>query len=281
MNNKGWRKDPRDERDYLYKRYGAVLTPDEVNLSAILPPAIYQDGMGACVGCAVRSNICATAKSLSAYQEDYSWMWNWALARLKEGTLSKNVGVYPRDMFDELLNNGCLYDQYWPFSGKFDPSEPSASQISKALKYSKFAYYRVTDGLNGILESLAESETNLKAGKPAWVICFGSPWPDKWGDPGNEGILPEITLDDFNAEIGHETILFGYDKANKYLYGMNSWGENWARKGCYSMPFQAIDLFKKKGGYDAMYLTFEAEAIPVKQSWLEIIWNFIMSLFKK
>ena len=97
-------------------------------------------------------------------QMDYSWLWPWNGARFIEGTLAQNVGVYPRDAFQWLTDHGCLSDQYWPFSGKFDASAPSIERMAQAIKYPNFAYFRVGDGAQGIMESLAESQAALQGG---------------------------------------------------------------------------------------------------------------------
>jgi hypothetical protein len=262
MTHIGWLKDKYDSRDYPYKpyRFGAAQVPDVVDLSALLASRLDQDGMNGCVGAALRTAICATLKSQSAFQEDQSWIWPWKGARYKEGTLSQNVGVQPRDAFDWLVEQGCLPNQDLPFSGQFDASAPSSLQMAEAVKYPGFNYYRVGDGAAGIMESLAESLASLQSGGPAWLVCLGSPWPDKW-DSAPDGILANITQDD-SMPNGHEYIVHGYDRPNGRLMMANSWGLGWAKNGLASMPMSALDVFKAKGGYDAQYLSFKATPAP-------------------
>jgi hypothetical protein len=54
----------------------------------------------------------------------------------------------------------------------------------------------------------------------------------------------------------------GYDQAKGLFYGQNSWGAAWGASGRFYMPFQAIDVFKQMGGYDAHYLKFTPVAPP-------------------
>jgi hypothetical protein len=235
---------------------------DVVDLSALLASRLDQDGQNGCVGAAIRTGLCATLKSLKAYAEDESWLWPWLGARFKEGTCGKNVGVYPRDAFDWLVEQGCLYDRYLHFSGQFDATPPSSQQMAEAIKYANFVYFRVGDGAQGIMESLAESQAAWQAGEPAWLVCLGGPWPDKFNNPV-DGVLPDIAINDGQPSDGHEYIIYGYDKPNAKLYMCNSWGNGWGKDGTALLPFRALDVFKAWGGYDAQYITFNADPIPV------------------
>jgi hypothetical protein len=262
MKMTGWKKDIWNAQDYPYKpyRYGVTQVPDAVNLSSLLPSRLDQDGMNGCVGAALRTAINVTLNSQKAYVSDESWIWNWNGARALEGTLSQNVGVYPRDALTWLSDNGCLPEPDWPFLGKFDASAPTSERMALAIKYDDFAYYRVGDGPEGIMQSLAESKASLDAGGPAWVICLGNPWPTKWYEaPG--GVLPEISVND-DMPTGHEVVIYGYNKPLNRFYIANSWGTVWGVDGLASFPFSALDIFKAHGGYDSQYLVFNASAIP-------------------
>jgi len=50
--------------------------------------------------------------------------------------------------------------------------------------------------------------------------------------------------------------LYGYDRIQGIFYGTNSWGTGWGDHGRYIMPFEAIEVFKNRGGYDAHYIMF-------------------------
>jgi len=258
----GWKKDKYDPRDYLHKPAVPKL-PNVVDLSQIRAAVRQQGGMNSCVGHGVRGISCAVAMSLGCYTEDYSPQYIWNGARFIEGTLSQNVGVFPKDALDWTVMHGLLYEHLWPYSPNvLDMATPSTERQNQAIKYPELAYFRVVDGINGILSALADSLASVQAGGVGWLVAIGCPWPALWMDPGQSGILSLINTGDVLAG-GHETFLWGYDASRELLYGENSWDIIWGDKGMYYMPFSAIGVFKAWGGYDAHYITFKkVEPVP-------------------
>jgi hypothetical protein len=251
----GWAKDKYDSRDYLHLPR-LVRVPAAVDLSQLRSSVRQQGNVGSCVGQAIRGIGCAVAISLAAFAEDYSPTWIYNGARFIEGTLAMDWGCYPKDALDWVLGHGLLYERYWPYDpSKLDMSAPSSERQAQAIQYPDFAYYRCVDGVDGICSALADSWASIQVGGPGWLVAIGAPWFALWMNPGSSGILSEVNSNDAIAG-GHETFLFGYDQGKGLLYGQNSWGTNWGNGGCFAMPFQAIEVFKQLGGYDAHYLRF-------------------------
>jgi hypothetical protein len=260
----GWKKDKYDGRDWLH-RPKLVKVPPFFSNFALLPDVRNQGHVGACVGFGLGANLCGVANSLSAFTEWYSPTWIYNGARFIEGTLPFDVGCEPGDALDWLLNHGCLLEHFWPYdSNKLDTSVPSSAREQEAIKYANFAYWRVDNGVDGIMSALADGH----------LVSIGTPWFQKWMEaPG--GILAEVTPSDAVAG-GHETCLYGYDTAKKVVLGMNSWGTGWGDKGFYTMPMSAFAVFKALGGYDAHYITFDATPAPTpeKKCWLkQLFWR--------
>lgn len=240
----GWKKDPRDERDYLHLTMEAVpVLPESVNLYSYLPEVRNQGSSGSCVGHGIGANITATYKQQKGDPEWESPAWIYNLGRMKTGRLAYDEGTYPRDALDQLLKFGLLKEHWWPYKG-FDSKGPDSKQMDAAVRWADFAYFRCVDGIDGILSALAEGR----------VVSIGAPWFTKWNNPKN-GILPAITDDDIPSG-GHETCLYGFSQSTQLLLGMNSWGKGYGNNGFYQMPFSVIPVFKKFGGYDAHYVTF-------------------------
>jgi hypothetical protein len=249
-NMTGWKKDKYDRRDFMYG-VRAGVPPTSVDLSNLLPAVRNQESMNACVGFGIGANLCGMAKEKGIFTEWYSPQWIWNGARFVEGTLAENVGVYPRDALDWLLNSGCLLESFWPFSGTtLDKSAPSSARMNQAIKYRNFAYYRVGDGVDGLRSALAEGH----------LVSIGCPWPTKWFDPVS-GAEAEVTADD-ELSGGHETLVYSYNDEFQRFYSLNSWGDSWGDKGKFSWPYSALAVFKAWGGYDAHYMTFDAEPVP-------------------
>ena len=88
------------------------------------------------------------------------------------------------------------------------------------------------------------------------LVSIGTPWYSKWMNPGRDGALPPISVND-RPDGGHETVLYGYDLAREVFFGMNSWGNEWGANGRFLMPFQAFSVFTSHGGYDAHVIEVE------------------------
>ena len=248
----GWRKDVYDSRDYLHKVAVASI-PDKVVLDQYLPEVRNQGLVGSCVGFGIGANLTARAKMRGDYIEWFSPTWIYNGARYIEGTLSEDMGCYPRDALDWLLEKGCLLEHFWPYNPLLlDQKAPPSSLEPEAAKTPLLAYYRVVDSAEGICSAIASG----------FYVSIGTPWFKKWMNPmpswrclwkNVPGILPEVTaLDELIG--GHETCLYGYDKAAKLFHGINSWGSTWGDRGLFYMPFSAIEVFKELGGYDAHYI---------------------------
>jgi hypothetical protein len=246
-------KDRWDDRDYPHI-IGAEPAPDAYDLSPFMPTIRNQYRMNSCVAFTARNLLCALAKALGIDFDDYSpqWFWNWA--RAIEGTLNQNVGVYPRDLFQAMVDQKLLFESDWPYEGSnLDMAAPSSERQSKAFSYPELAYYRVTGGVEGIMSAISSGH----------ILSFCGPWAGKWFDnPGVEGILPPVTVNDFGA-MGHATTAYRYDKNKAYLYLANSWGTDWAASGYFIMPFEYLELLKKLGGYDCYYLNFKSPVGPI------------------
>jgi hypothetical protein len=236
----GWKKDKFDQRDYLHRVVGIEIIPDHAILDKI-PNVRDQGNEGSCVGFGVGANLTYWALKLGIYTEWFSPTWIYNGARFIEGSLTQDAGCEPGDALDWLKKMGCLLEHFWPYKDVLDKQAPPSSLNPEAAKYPLIAYYRVTGDANGICSAIAAGN----------VVSIGTPWFDKWMD--TSGDLPVVNEDDSTAG-GHETYLYGYDKAIQKFYGSNSWGTEWGIKGRYLMPFGAFPVFKKLGGYDAHYI---------------------------
>lgn len=242
----GWKKDKFDRRDYLH-RPKLKVPPSWVDLGNLLPEVRNQGSVGSCVGFGIGANVGSVAKALSIFTEWYSPTWIYNGARFMEGTLPFDIGCYPKDALDWLVKMGCLLEHFWPYNpNKLDMAPPSTTRIKQAIKYGNFQYFRIDNGVDGIMSALADGH----------LVSIGTPWFDTWMNPTG-GVLDNVSEDDPVAG-GHETILYGYDSTIKLFMGQNSWGKSWAAEGKFSMPYQAFDVFKQLGGYDAHYVTFNA-----------------------
>lgn len=272
----GWRKDRYDKRDFLYKATFKEI-PDEVILTGYFPEVRDQGQVGSCVGFGIGANLVARAKRLGVYTEWFSPTWIYNGARFIEGMLSWDIGCQPRDAFHWLYQKGCLLEHFWPYNpAKVDTTAPPSHLEPEAAKNPLLSYFRIVDGVTGICEVIAKEQG----------VSIGTPWFEKWRTPGKDGILAEVNSSDAIAG-GHETCILGYSKSKGLVYGMNSWSKDWGANGFYKMPFQAFDVFKQLGGYDAHYIGLTAAPEEVEESTCTFsqgvakVLNWIWKLFGK
>jgi len=245
----GWKKDPRDMRDYLHRPTTAVI-PDVFLMHILLPSVRDQGNLGSCTGFGIGGNLTCTAKMYGQYSEWFSPTWIYNGGRKIAGDLLVDSGCYPRDNFEFIRQYGCLLEHFKPYRDTLDKTDPITWGLNEeAAKWPIIEYFRVVDGIDYICNALFEGN----------FISLGSPWYESWCEVGSDGVLPE----DYSFIAGgHATFLYGYDKKKKVFHGQNSWGSSWGNGGLFEMPFSAIEQFKKDGGYDAHYPVVRWVDIP-------------------
>ncbi len=244
----GWLKDKYNPVAKMHKP--AMKTyPDYFSLDIYLPSIRNQGGTSSCVGFGVGGTLGTVSKKQGCFKEWDSPNWIYNGARYLEGWLARDCGCYPEDAMRWVLDMGRLWESDWPFVGFTSETPTSDGRGAKAFKNAGFDYVRVADGVEGLISALAE-------GNP---VNIGTPWPNSWGSY-KDGILPEI---DKNADLagGHDTFLYGFDRAANVFFGQNSWGTSWGENGRYKMPMSCFSVFKQMGGYDAHYFSFSCEPI--------------------
>jgi hypothetical protein len=253
----GWLKDPYNP---LSKMVGVTKAlPPFVSLENYIPNAIQPDwpygqgAIGSCVAFGQGGIFSTTAKQLGIYTEPFSRTWLYNGFRYLMGWLDRDSGAYPDKMFEWVLTNGLLLEQYWRYDySKLDMTVPNTLHMSRAVKYKNMQVFRVVDGADGIMSAISEGH----------AVSFCCPWPKSWTYYPPAGVLPEITVD-APLYTGHNIFIYGYDQPNGKFLIQNSWGKNWGVNGRALMPIAAVQTFKQMGGYDAHYVTFEALPIVV------------------
>lgn len=259
----GWKKDKRDERDYIHKASAEPLKtiPAEFSLEDFLPAVRDQGNLGSCTGFGIGGPFTGTAKLLDVCSEWFSPMWIYNGGRKEYGDLSYDDGAFPRDCYEFLTKYGCLLEHFRPYHDVLDPTDPLGWTLDgelvapEARKFPVTSYYRITGGALNICDAIAEGR----------FVSLGVPWYSSWMQVGYDGVLPE----EYGAVVGgHEVFLYGYDLVAEVFFGQNSWGKSWGHDGRFTMPFSAIDAFLRDGGYDAHYFDVmweevEPEPLPI------------------
>ena len=242
----GWIKDKRNEQDYLLTAKKPVEIKEKSNLEYALPYIRDQGNQGACVGFGIGGILTGRAIQKNVYTEWASPRWIYYGGRCLGGYVNQDCGTEPRLALEWLIKFGCLLESAWRYQERFDPIPPPNKLFSEAKKRPLFSYSRVVDSPDG--NSVDAICTALSEDK---LVAIGSPWFNKW--MATDGTLKKPYCWD-SIGGGHETFLYGHDYSTEYFNGVNSWGTDWGDKGRFLMPFSAIKMFKKRGGYDAHVL---------------------------
>jgi hypothetical protein len=265
MRPMGWKKDKFDEKDREHMRIHPVgVLPEIVDMKEFTPPVRDQGGVSSCTGHGIGGIVTAHAIKLGVVTDEWfspTWIYNGA--RFIEGNLANDDGAYPRDAFEWIRLKGCLPERFWPYDPEHvDKKAPPSSLDPEAKRWPVIMYYRVAGGVPALCDALAQGN----------FIAIGAPWYDLWNDPFPSGTL-QVPTDSSEVQGGHETFMYGYDRTLNAFLCQNSWGVGWGKGGRFTMPFAAIDRFKRDGGYDAYYMKVEWQfGKPREDSGRMVLW---------
>ena len=251
----GWIKDKFNVNAVYHEPVVKVL-PASTNNRKYFSAVKNQDGVGACGGFAWSEHLETICNQLGQPVSRFSENWIYNGARYLEGTLLKDAGLANDDAITWLTQHGFLLYQYWAFADVLDTAAPSSLRESDANIYPSLQSFRVDNGVDGIKSAMADGHT----------IVLGCPWFSEWENYSG-GVLPIPTAT--SAIVGgHDTLWGDYDDSMQAFYCQNSWDVTWGIKGHFWVPYQAINVFKALGGYDAHFVTFDklpVTPIPVKK----------------
>jgi len=267
----GWIKDKYNPKAIYHEPITRILPPS-TNNRIHLPPVKNQDGVGACGGFAWSEHLETVCNQIGQPVSRFSENWIYNGARYLEGTLQQDAGLANDDAITWLTIHGFLLYPYWPFKDELDKSAPSSLRQSEADKYPDLQSFRVDNGVDGLRTAMADRHT----------MVLGCPWFEEW-EQYSGGVLPIPTINSMVVG-GHDTEWADYDDTIHAFYCQNSWNTTWGEKGHFWVPYEAIDMFKAKGGYDAQYFTFSplvtpppVPPVPVKKCWLVNLFKIDMT----
>lgn len=222
--------------DYIYRSDSLKAIRPYVDLRSFDTMIEDQQTLSSCSGTAITSAYELSVKIL--YPEQYvelSDLFIYYNARLEEGTVDKDDGIFLKTGMQVLKKYGVCTEDLWPYRlDKWDdlPSDTAYQDAKKRTisKYQKLlSTYYMTEVLND--------------NKP---FVFGMHIYDSFLQLDNRVSTVSFPSRKEKSLGGHAMCMVGYDLDNKLFLAKNSFGSNWGMGGYCWIPFDYI----KMEGYD-------------------------------
>jgi len=246
-----FKKDPKDNRDFLFKNHGRFklvnessepkkLLPKKIDHSKNMSPIKDQGELGSCVSFAT-----AAMKEWQEQQElseeigdpklftkgifyDFSESWIYWNAK-KLDPWPNEEGTSIRYAMKVLQKIGVPSEKAWPYSDN-DYGKPK----KWAKKVARFAAIKSYWKINNLLEL---KTALVKGPVPIGIECF-----DEIFTVGSNGIV-HYPRNPRNPQGGHAICTVGFDDRKRFIKFKNSWSVDWGKDGYGYLPYKYIQDF--------------------------------------
>lgn len=240
-----WRETPEPTR-FGASRSGAVS--DGVTHEDKLEGIHNQGDSNSCVGQSFSQAIQLTLtlkQGKLAPKPSARWIWN--MTRLREGTLTENVGIFPTNALRILKGLGYPTEKHYPFE-----HNAAAWHDKPGEEVSRNAYdQRTVRGYRVVKETGAKRVAELSAGlDDNQIIVFGQ----DVGQVFCDHVGPEplgVPVDEIVGKHMMAIVGFRKRKSGTMFRVLNSWGEDWGDGGLWWAKEEVI-LWKNSTDFIAV-----------------------------
>jgi C1A family cysteine protease len=229
----GWNPDLPDIRDHLFAAASEVLTelPPKVDLRPECPPIYNQGELGSCTANAIGGAL--QFDQLKQHQRDFvpSRLLIYYCEREVEGTIDEDSGAMIRDGIKCVNRDGAPPEDDWPYEIEKFRDKPPEKAYDEAELHQALTYKRIPRTLNQMKGCLA-------AGYP-FVFGFRVYESFRSDEVAKTGEAPMPKADE-QALGGHAVLAVGYDDEIERFLVRNSWGEEWAQEGYFTLPYSYL-----------------------------------------
>ena len=235
------RKSSLSDEDLIYRSDNSKSLRPIVDLREWDTIIENQGSLGSCTGTALTSAYELMVRQ--SYPEQYvelSDLFIYYNARVEEGEIYKDDGIYIKDGLKVLQKYGVCAETFWPYViEKWDdkPSDAAYEDAKKRIisKYQKLiSTYYITEVLND--------------NKP---IVFGMEIFDSFMDLNDRISTVPFPSRKEKSLGGHAMCMVGYDLEKRLFLAKNSFGSDWGMEGYCWVPFDYL----RQEGYD--FWTFD------------------------
>lgn len=222
--------------------------PERVSLEKYCPKRLNQGGQGSCVGWAssyaARTILYAreTGENPNNVRFSPSFLYN-------QIALPGCQGSYIIRAMENMQGGGALPFKEFAYNERECSSRPNGSQQRKAQNYKIKGFNRITQNGSNYKTNPLGVKQHLAQGSPVVIgMMVGGSFMQSM--EGKDAWRP--TKNDYNMRNfgGHAMCVIGYDD---YKFGneggfqiMNSWGENWGKKGIFWVSYSDFDYFTRE-----------------------------------
>jgi C1A family cysteine protease len=231
------RKSPSEESDLIYKSDNTKCIQEIADLRQWDTLVENQGTLSACSGSAITSAYELMVKQLYPEQSvELSDLFVYYNARLNEGTVNQDVGIYVKTGMNVLKEYGVCSEDLWTYNLEMWDDKPPDIAYEDAEKRKILQYQKVT--------STYYLTEVLSGNKP---VVFGMEIYDSFMELDNRISTVPFPSRKEKSQGGHAMCMVGYDLEKRLFLAKNSFGTDWGMNGYCWIPFDYL----KQEGYDA------------------------------
>ena len=208
--------------------------PPRIDLRKYCSPMENQLSTQSCVANAVVGALELLQKKSAHSVHDLSRLFLYYNTRLLQGTQDQDSGSYVHLAMASLIASGICEERMWPFSLATVNDPPTQACYENAQHYRGVEFAQMQPG-TPILPVLAQEipvVIAVELPRAAYIEAHKT---------GTMRISEGAQVTGGFAHGRHAMVLVGYDIEKKAYLVRNSWGEQFADKGYFYMPFSILD----------------------------------------
>ena len=230
--------DEEDDRDIMFKseklKVDNIILPDTFSLRNLMPPILNQGTLGSCGPVQISNNLRYCLRKLQFKEFQPSRLYLYYFTRLAEGSnLNEDTGISVRGGLKAIQKYGACSENNWGYDiTKFTQRPDDNCVLAGKTHIPGFRYIRVQQSLVNIKQAISGGFPIIVGIK--LYTSFENNSVTQTGIVSIPNVKKEACLG------GHAVSLIAYDDKTQQFTASNSWGESWADKGYFTIPYEYI-----------------------------------------
>ena len=232
----GWVRDTPDPRDHGYSPDAEILKklPRSVDLRPGCPPVYDQKALNSCTAQAIAGAVQFDLMRQGVADFVPSRLFVYYNERAARNVVCADCGSTPRAGVKAVAAMGDCPETLWPYRVRKFAAKPPRVCFTRAKRYTVVDYRRIKRNLDHFRSCLA-------GGSP---FIFGMIVHDSFQSFDKEAVRNtghlELPEPGDRVEGGHAVLAVGYDDKREWFWVRNSFGDDWGKKGYFTVPYQYL-----------------------------------------